>query len=290
MCEKITASVIIPTLDRPDFLAVTLRGLFYQSYDDFEIIIVDQGRENLALKRKMHSLTTRPLQWIHDSGKGASRARNIGLKHAKGEIFIGLEDDIIITRKTFVYSHVAAYHDLKVGGVSGRVIESKHKHYGGRVGEIHPLLCVPRGQGDGCKRQPIQTVKGGNMSFRKELLERIGGFDERFGHPSIYEETDASLKVSRLGYDLFFLPDAEVVHLSAPAGGQRFAFDSGQFRFIAYRDRVLLFWNNYPNSRFPLFLFANSIMATFPLWRGDWYSVRMAFAGLREGLRLFGKN
>ena len=282
-------SVIIPTLDRPACLSVVLQGLFYQTYDNFEIIVVDQGQEYLATKHNFFSLSPRPLQWIRDSGKGAARARNIGLKHAKGEIFIGLEDDIIITRKTFVYSYVAAYHDSKVGGISGRVIESKHKHYGGRVGEIHPLLCVPRGQGDGLQRQYIQTVKGGNMSFRKDLLERVGGFDERFGRPSLYEETDVSLKVRRLGYGLFFLPDAEVVHLSAPVGGQRYAFDSGQFRFIAYRDRVLLFRNNYPRWRFPLFWVTNVLAALLPITRLDGRSVKSALAGLAEGMRLFGK-
>jgi GT2 family glycosyltransferase len=165
------------------------------------------------------------------------------------------------------------------------VIESKHKHYGGRVGEMHPLLCVPRGQGDGIERQPIQTVKGGNMSFRRELLERVGGFDERFGQPSLYEETDVSLKVRRLGYKLFFLPEAEIIHLSAPVGGQRFATDPAQFRFIAYRDRVLLFRNNYPLWRFPIFISANLLSALLPILGMEWRSVELALRGLLEGLQ-----
>ena len=286
--EKITypfVSIIVPTLDRPGCVAVVLLGLFHQTYYNFEIIVVDQGRENLDLKRKMFSLSPCPLQWIHDSGKGAARARNIGLKYAKSEIFIGLEDDIVITRKTFIHAHVAAYHDPNVGGTSGRVIESKHKNYSGRVGEMHPLLCVPRGQGDGIERQPIQTVKGGNMSFRRELFERVGGFDERFGQPSLYEETDVSLKVRRLGYKLFFLPEAEIIHLSAPVGGQRFAADPAQFRFIAYRDRVLLFRNNYPLWRFPIFISANLLSALAPILRMEWRSVLLALRGMLEGLQ-----
>lgn len=278
-------SAIIPTLNRSACLSVVLQGLFYQTYNNFEIIIVDQGQEDLVLKRKMFSLSPCSLYWIQDIGKGAARARNIGLKYAKGEIFIGLEDDIIITRRTFIASHATAYQDPKLGGVSGRVIEAKHKHYSGGVGEIHPFLCVPRGQGDGIQRQYIQTVKGGNMSFRKELLERVGGFDERFGQPSLYEETDISLKVRRLGYKLLFLPESEIVHLSAPAGGQRFVIDPAEFRFVAYRDRVLLFRNNYPLWQFPVFLSMNLLAAMLPILRMEWQSVELALRGLLEGLR-----
>jgi len=149
---------------------------------------------------------------------------------------------------------------------------------------------VPLGQGDGHRRQVIQTVKGGNMSFRRELLERIGGFDERFGYPSIYEETDVSLKVRRLGYNICFLPDAEVVHLSAPVGGQRCSFDQSRFRFVAYRDRVLLFRNNYPRWRFPLFWITNLMAALMPLARLDVSGARLALIGLAEGTRLYGRS
>ncbi len=281
-------SVIIPTLGRSAFLAVVLRALFEQTYSGFEIIVIDQSGTISPLEDALKALSPWDIQWIHDAGKGAARARNIGLKNSRGGIIVGLEDDLIIPRRTLIEKHVQAYADPTIGGVSGRVIETRHRHNRGRVGSMRPLLCVPTGQGDGVRRQFIQTVKGGNMSFRKAALERVGGFDERFGPASIYEETDVSLKVRRLGFKILFEPEAEVIHLSAPTGGQRSVVDPRQFRFVAYRDRVLLFRNNYPAWRFPIFLGANLLAAFLPAAKMDWRSVELALTGLMEGLRLFG--
>ncbi len=280
-------SVIIPTLNRPECLAVVLQGLFHQTYKNFEIIVVNQGEFPLPLKSRLVQMSPRHLHWIDDDRQGLARARNIGIRCATGEIVIGLEDDLIICCRTFVQNHAEAYREPLVGGTTGNVIEAKHKNYRGRVGEIHPLLGVPMGQGYGTTRQYVQTIKGGNMSFRRKLLLDVGGFDERFGQPAIYEDTDISLKVRRLGYKLLFLPGAAVVHLSAPNGGERSDNDPRLFRFVAYRDRVLLFRNNYPLWQFPVFISANLLSALLPILRMEWRSVELALRGLREGLRLF---
>jgi GT2 family glycosyltransferase len=225
---------------------------------------------------------------VRDNEKGAARARNLGLSYATGEIVLFLEDDLEITQKNLVEAHLEPYQDPTIGGVSGRVIEAINRSARGPVGKIYPLIFIPGGNGDGQRRQYIETVKGGNMSFRRDVLKRIGGFDERFGHPSMYEETDVSLKIRRLGYKLLFVPEACVVHLSAPKGGQRTNYDPARFRFIAYRDRVLLFRNNYPAWLYLFFLLSNFGLAVMPGLRGNWKSAQLGVAGLFDGIQKFG--
>ena len=58
----------------------------------------------------------------------------------------------------------------------------------------------------------VDTVIGCNMSFRKRLLEKAGGFDERFRGNCFREDTDISLRIRRLNYKLIFHPKAVAIH------------------------------------------------------------------------------
>lgn len=83
-------SLIVATLNRVTELERLLASLDGQSCRDFEVIVVDQNADErlLPVLRKHEGLTLRHLR----SGKGLSRARNVGLPYAKGDI-IGFPDD-----------------------------------------------------------------------------------------------------------------------------------------------------------------------------------------------------
>jgi len=130
----------------------------------------------------------------------------------------------------------------------------------------------------------VDTGKGMNMSFRRFLLDKIGGFDERFGAPSLYEETDVFLKIKKLGYKIVFNPNAAIIHFSAIRGGQR-QVDENHFRFVAFRDRVLLFHNNYSKWLFPFFILGNIILALKPILKLKLKAVWFALKGLLTGIR-----
>jgi GT2 family glycosyltransferase len=67
----------------------------------------------------------------------------------------------------------------------------------------------------------VEHLPGGNMSFRREVFARVGGFDVRFGGSAIGEETDFCLRARRAGFRLVFEPAAAVEHLRLPTGGCR---------------------------------------------------------------------
>ena len=70
----------------------------------------------------------------------------------------------------------------------------------------------------------VMTVRGCNMSFRRDLLARLGGFDPALLPPySFREDTDMSFRVRAAGYTIRFSPAAALVHLDAPTGGTRAA-------------------------------------------------------------------
>jgi GT2 family glycosyltransferase len=218
--ENLKLSIIIPTLERSTILAKTIDDVLSQNFKDFEFWIVDQSsaREAAANASHVAQRSDPRLKYLHLAKAGLPNARNEGIRRAKGEIILFLDDDVMLSSADFLTAHLAAYSDPRVGGVTGRHVErsvvTNCKHtacyvsWGGRT--IYNLR--------GHQRQLIGSCKGSNMSFRAEVVEKVGGFDR---NTDLLEDTDFSVRVAKAGWSLLFEPTAEIVHLSAISGGVR---------------------------------------------------------------------
>src|SRR3990167_8387264 len=93
-------SVIIPVYNEEDVIIDCLKSLSHQIYKDFEIIVVDDGStDNLKLK-------SQNLKILTQNHKGPGAARNLGAKHAKGDILIFVDADMTFD-KDFIKELVA---------------------------------------------------------------------------------------------------------------------------------------------------------------------------------------
>lgn len=85
-------SVVIPTCNRPELLKRALRSVLAQSYQDFEIIVVDDGTESAA--EAVASFRDARIHYLKNEGMhGGGAARNRGIEQAKGEFVAFLDDD-----------------------------------------------------------------------------------------------------------------------------------------------------------------------------------------------------
>jgi glycosyltransferase involved in cell wall biosynthesis len=84
-------SVVIPTYNRLDFLKQALASVWAQTYKDYEIIVVDDGSTDGTADYLM-SLGAR-VKAVHQENRGPAAARNLGVKHAKGEYLAFLDSD-----------------------------------------------------------------------------------------------------------------------------------------------------------------------------------------------------
>jgi glycosyltransferase involved in cell wall biosynthesis len=85
-------SLIVCTLGRRDELAELFDSLVRQNRNDFEVILVDQNVDDRLVEIAGRFANAFPLQHIRMTGTGLSRARNLGISHASGEL-IGFPDD-----------------------------------------------------------------------------------------------------------------------------------------------------------------------------------------------------
>ncbi|MFH1366372.1 MAG: glycosyltransferase [Patescibacteria group bacterium] len=256
MSDKIFVSVIIPTLARPKIVFNLVEDLRRQSYQNFEIIVVDQSREE---NKKLKDLTIGShdrLKYFKLEKEGTCPAKNFGLKKAAGQIIIFLDDDTEVKNPDFITYHVVNYLDVKTGGVGGKVVDKNLKLNKGQKG---PILRVsktgrvfPNSQSE--IKQEINAPRGGNVSYRKKVIDDIGGFDERFIGNAMREETDLSLRVFKAGYKIIFEPKAKLVHLGVGRGGSR-QKNRLDWYFDFFHNETLFFLKHFPRKYFPLLVF-----------------------------------
>ena len=212
--HKPTLSVVIVTYNRCKDLNESLYALSKLEEKPCEIIIADSNSTDCTreLVKKY------PIRFINIKERSMVKARNIGWQHAKGEIIAFVDDDAQVS-KTWSKYILEPFKDEKVGGVTGRVISSRdggkiivpEKH--NAIGKVFVNGFV-LGNFDLEQENPIEvdTLIGCNMSFRRYLLEEVGGFDEKFRGNCFRDDTDISLRIKQLHYKLIFHPKAIVTH------------------------------------------------------------------------------
>ena len=112
-------SVIIPLYNKEAIIERTLRSVLSQDYDDFEVVIVDDGstdrslavveRELPQIKGKLNVNT--PVRIIRQENGGPSKARNTGVRNAKGEWIVFLDaDDELLPDALKIYASIKDEH------------------------------------------------------------------------------------------------------------------------------------------------------------------------------------
>ena len=158
------ASVIIVTYNtNQKLLSQNLDSLKKQLNNKFEIIIIDNS-DKTDIKSIVSSYS---LEYIKlNKNYGLSLARNVGIKFAKGDIVIFLDDDAI-PAPDFIEEHLNAYREHDIFGLRGKAIPVKSSFYNYLAG-LYDL---------GDEVIPCPICLEGNSSFKREVLIDIGGFN-----------------------------------------------------------------------------------------------------------------
>lgn len=203
-------SVIIVTRNRTTYLKDSLELLKQVDYPNFETIVVDSSTNEETYQLLKTYSTIKYFRYYN--GKNMAISRNIGLLQARGEIVAFIDDDSFV-EKDWLKEIVNGFSDDTIGGVGGRVIQDNislqtdDSSQVGRITDEGLFLGFFDYVGD--KPFKVDYLVGCNMAFRREILEKLGGFDPVF---SVLNDIDISIRVRRLGYHLNFNPKAILIH------------------------------------------------------------------------------
>ena len=205
------ASVVVPTYNRPDTLERTVKSVLEQSIEEFELIVVDDGSDDedqLALLDKLADRSR--IQVLRQENQGPAAARNNGWRSASTDVVLFTDDDCLVP-PDWIEQMLDAYDEYRdIAGVGGPLtppddlVESElFARYDWFKNEyVYELPDEPQ-------RGGAEVHVGGtaNMSYRRDVLEAVGGFDESFP-VAAGEDADLKARVVEAGYELLYLPVA----------------------------------------------------------------------------------
>lgn len=90
-----TVSVVIPTYNRADLLEEALSSVLQQTYQDFEVIIVDDGSTDDTRERVAALQSDPRMRYVYQENHGLAGARNTGIRASRGDYIALLDDDDI---------------------------------------------------------------------------------------------------------------------------------------------------------------------------------------------------
>lgn len=223
--DNITCSVIICTHNRASSLARTLLAVLKQDLDpsDMEVIVVDNASTDgtNATVRTVSRNAPFPVRYLLEPTLGLSYARNAGLHQAQGQVVIFTDDDAI-PRKNWARNIMRAYHNPRVSSAGGDTNpiwpEPEPPVW------LHPSLIGYLG----LTLYPHSSYRelhyplypyGVNISFRRKIAIRLGGFSTDLGRQGRYllsgEETELCYRIEKAGGKIVYVPDAVVDHVIA---------------------------------------------------------------------------
>lgn len=194
-------TVVVPAYNVEKTIARCLDGLLDQSTlsGSYEVIVVDDGSTDATGK----IAEERGVRVLRQPNRGAGAARNLGARHAQGDILLFIDADSVPDR-CWVQAMAAPFADPAIAGVSGEK-KTRQTNLWARYVQLEydvrydRIAAYPR----------IDFVDSSTAGYRRGLFLENGGFDETMGEA---EDTDLSFRLAERGYRMVLARDAIAYH------------------------------------------------------------------------------
>ncbi len=199
LAQKPEVSVIIPTLNRYQYLKNVLRDFEKQDYKNFEVLIVDQSEPFDEDFYKSFDLN---IKVFEQKEKALWLARNTAIEKSLGNLILMSEDDIRF-KSDFINSHIKALDffraDVSCGVFypTGSKIPTEKNHF-----------------------RWAEQFATGNALIKKDVFRKIGLFDRQF-EKQRGGDGEFGLRAYLAGFKLISNPNAVCEDIKAPSGGLR---------------------------------------------------------------------
>lgn len=252
-------SIIIVSWNVYDYLAGCIDSILKNwSSLEYEIIIIDNASNDGTadlIKRNYPGL----ILIKNEINQGFAYANNQGIRQARGRYLFFLNPDTIIESNAIEKMLAFLEQNKDVGAVGPRLLnedltiqhsvrtfptfrDALYRHtilrYFGLFKNHYEKWRMKDFKSD-CLTD-VDQLMGAAILAEKELVRKVGGFDERFF--MYYEEVDLCYRIKKKGYRIVFFPDASIIHF----GGKSSEQIPFRKKFIAIRS-LLRFFGKHRN-------------------------------------------
>ena len=238
--DKPFISICIPTYNRSNYLKDSIKSALNQKYDNYEIIIVDDGSTDKT-KEVVQSFGNEKICYIQTEHAGGPAARNRIIEEVKGEFILWLGDDDLLDKNILkkYADYINAYPDVelfysyyKMHSVSNNQTEiRKYKDwYFDRDKLLSELLYT------------AQFMDGGGL-FKKNIFDKIGLYNNNFIRAHDYEiafriASDSSIKLKLIPEPLYTYNLYDEGNLSGTLKQKDFRYDCVILDNVLSRDNL----------------------------------------------------
>ncbi len=200
LARKPKVSVVIPTLNRYEYLKDALKDLEGQDYENFEVLVVDQSEPFDQAFYENYELDIK--SWYQQE-KALWLARNTAIERSGGELVLLFDDDSRV-EKDWISRHIRCLDFFNAEISSGVSISVE----GGKVPETYSYY------------KWSDQIDTGNVMIQKDVFRKIGLFDRQF-EKQRQGDGEFGLRAYLAGFKNISNPDASRLHLKVESGGLR---------------------------------------------------------------------
>lgn len=198
MENKPKVSVIIPCYNASATIRETLKSIKEQTFKDYEVIIVNDGStddtDNIltSYAEQLNGL----LKIITQTNQGQTVAKNVGIRNSKGQFIAFLDSDDLWAPEKLEYqlAYMESRPHVGLCYTEGILINEK----GDKIGKVN---CLPSYRGNCFDKLLIKNdIVASSVMIKREILDRVGLFDEDFKACENWDMWIRISKVSQIEY------------------------------------------------------------------------------------------
>lgn len=293
MENKINAkiSVIIPNFNGEAFLKNCLNSLENQTYQNFNVIVVDDSSKDKSLELLKHYSGIKILK--NPKNFGFAISVNNGIRAADGDYCILLNNDVVVT-ETFVETlYQAINKDKKIFSISSKMIRYYERDKIDDTGDFYNLFGWAYKRGDGksalkmTKPTSVFSACAGAGIYRLKVFEEIGFFDEQYF--AYLEDVDVSYRARVYGYKNRYEPNAICYHIGSATTAEGNKYSEFKVK-ISARNNIYTAYKNMPFLQlvFNFVFLACGFLIKGLMFSGIGYG-KTYWKGIKEGIKTLDK-
>jgi len=192
---EIDVSVIIPTYNRVIYIAVAIHSVLNQTYQNFEILVVDDGSTD-ETPRAVTAFESEKIRYFYRDHQGIALSLNFGINHSRGRYIARLDSDDIFFPGKLERQVQLLEANPEVDLVYTQVYN---------MTEDGEILC-PYPEAHTLPSEPLRTLRrflfapSQSIMFRRECVEKAGAFDRNFVIASDWDFLIRMAQVSKFAY------------------------------------------------------------------------------------------
>jgi GT2 family glycosyltransferase len=240
-------SVIIPNWNGRRHLATCLDALRAQTFDDFEVIVADNGSTD-GSQELIHEQYPEVIVLPLGENRGFTGACIAGYAASRGAYVVLLNNDTE-AEPGWLAAIVGAFEaQPEVGIIAGKLLLFDDRRCFHAAGDYYRTDGLPGNRGiwqedvgQYDQTEPVFGACGAAAAYRRTMLEQIGFLDDAFFFSC--EDVDLAWRAHLAGWQVLYVPSAVVYHKLKASGGS-----GATSSYYDGRNFLYLIWKNYPTS------------------------------------------